>query len=58
MKRFSISLVLATVSTFFGYSAFGHVLQPEPGLKTIATVVVHAHHAGKLTNFVSATDKL
>ena len=57
MKRFSISLALAAVSTFFAYGAFGAVIQPQP-LKTIATVVVHAHHTDNLSNFLSATDKL
>ena len=57
MKRFSISLALAVVSTFFAYGTFGAAIQPQP-LKTIATVVVHAHHADNLSNFLSATDKL
>lgn len=58
MKRFSISLALAAVSTYLAYGTFGTVLQPEPGLKTIAVVVAHAHHSQNLSNFLSATDKL
>ena len=57
MKRFSISLALAAVSTFFAYGAFGTAIQPQP-LKTIAVVVVHAHQSQDLSNFLSATDKL
>ncbi len=57
MKRFSISLALAVAGTLAAYNALGQAIQPQP-LKTIATVVVHAHHGDKITNFISATDKL
>ena len=59
MKRFSISLVLAAVSTFVACGAFGQAIFPaQPALKTIAVVVAHAHHSGKPADFLSATDKL
>ena len=58
MKRLSMSLILAVIGTFFGYSSLGQAIAPQPEPKTIATVVAHVHHAGKFTNFLSATDKL
>ena len=58
MKRFSIGLVLAIFGAFFGYSSLGQAIAPQPEPKTIATVVAHAHHVQKFTNFLSATDKM
>lgn len=43
MKRLAVSIAFATVATVFGLNALGNFAQPTP-LKTIATVVVHAHH--------------
>lgn len=43
MKRLAVSIVLATAATVFGLNALGNFAQPTP-LKTIATVVAHAHH--------------
>ena len=43
MKRLVASTVVASVAVIAAFSALGRYTEPAP-LKTIATVVAHAHH--------------